>query len=281
MNRIAPLACIALFAAAASAQTAQPPRAPENRAYAAYTSDGGVSQTLQSIYIPPLVNAPFTAIVHTEWTRPMPGGGNFTFVNQRRVARDSTGRIYEERWLLAPKGSEDQSRMNVIQLADPHAHTLYNCYTLQKPRRCVLDAFAEPAVKSFKPVATTSGKLPNNMGTRVHEDLGARSMDGIETLGTRDTSNLNAGVMRQRPAFFHGSASTGRPRRWASTLGLEVVDPSVGKQVFTLTDVNLAEPDPRPLRAARKALKSSIAASPTQSTPSKPDQFQSRSDFDR
>ena len=244
MNRIAPLACIALFAATASAQTAQPPRPPENRAYAAYTSDGGVSQTLQSIYIPPLVNAPFTAIVHTEWTRPMPGGGNFTFVNQRRVARDSTGRIYEERWLLAPRGSEDQSRMNVIQLADPHAHTLYNCYTLQKPRRCVLDAFAEPAVKSFKPVATTSGKLPNNMGTRIHEDLGTRSMDGIETLGTRDTSNLNAGVMGSDQPF-----SMGREYWQAPTLGVnlysEVVDPSVGKQVFTLTDVNLAEPDPR------------------------------------
>ena len=33
--------------------------------------DGGVSQVLQSIYIPPLHDAPFTATVHTEWARPL------------------------------------------------------------------------------------------------------------------------------------------------------------------------------------------------------------------
>jgi hypothetical protein len=243
MNCIAPLSILIVFATAASAQTARAPHAQDGGA-TAYTRDGGVSEVLQSIYIPPLLNAPFSAIVHTEWTRPMPGGGNFTFVNQRQVARDSRGRIYEERWLLAPKGSEDKSRMNVIQIADPNAHTLYNCFTLQTPHRCVLQTFAEAAVKSYKPAVIQSGPLPNNAGERVHEDLGTRTISGIETVGTRDASKMNAGVMGSDQPF-----STWR-EFWQSpqigvNLSSEVVNPSVGKQVFTLTDVNLAEPDPK------------------------------------
>ncbi|MGA2739348.1 MAG: hypothetical protein ABSG65_18145 [Bryobacteraceae bacterium] len=243
MSCIAPLAILVVFATATSAQTVQAPHVQEGGA-TAYTRDGGVSEVLQSIYIPPLLNAPFSAIVHTEWTRPMPGGGNFTFVNQRQVARDSRGRIYEERWLLAPKGSEDKSRMNVIQIADPNAQTLYNCFTLQTPHRCVLQTFAETAVKSYKPAVFRTGPLPNDAGTRVIEDLGARTIAGIETVGTRDTSNMNAGVMGSDQPF-----STWREFWQAPQIGVnlysEVVNPSVGKQVFTLTDVNLAEPDPK------------------------------------
>jgi hypothetical protein len=242
MKCIAILLLIPPLAVAAGAQTAH--TQDGGAGPMAQMRDGGVSEVMQSIYIPPLVNSPFTAIVNTEWTRPMPSGGNYTFVNQRRVARDARGRIYEERWLLAPKGSEDLSRMNVIQIADPHAHTLYNCYTLQTPHRCVLDNFAEPAVTSYKPVAMPSGPLPNNMGTRTHEDLGTRSIGGIDTVGTRDTSNLNAGVMGSDQPF-----TTWREFWQAPQLGVnlysEVVSPNAGRQVFTLTDVSLAEPDAR------------------------------------
>jgi len=245
MNRHATLLLIAIFAAAAIAQTAQTVRTPETGVVPlADTRDGGVSEVLQSIYIPPLVNAPFTATVNTEWTRPLGEGGAYTFVNQRHVARDSRGRIYEERWLLAPKGSEDRSRMNVIQIADPHARTLYNCYTLRTPHQCILETFDEPAVKSYTPSVAASGPLPNNMGTRTHEDLGVRTISGIDTVGTRDTTNYNAGVMGSDAPF-----TAGREYWQAPQLGVnlysEVTGPSVGKQLFTLSDVTLAEPDPK------------------------------------
>jgi hypothetical protein len=96
MNCIARLPILVICATVAGAQTAQALHVQDGSA-TTYTRDGGVSEVLQSIYIPPLLNAPFSAIVHTEWMRPMTGGGNFTFVNQRRVARDSRGRIHEER----------------------------------------------------------------------------------------------------------------------------------------------------------------------------------------
>jgi hypothetical protein len=95
MNRFAKILVIPAFCAtlcaAAGAQNAQ---THEGGTTGVLMRDGGVSEVLQSIYIPPLLNAPFTAIVHTEWIRPMMGGGTYTWVNKRQVARDSHGRIY-------------------------------------------------------------------------------------------------------------------------------------------------------------------------------------------
>jgi hypothetical protein len=237
---VIPTLCAALCAAA-GAQTAEK---HDGGATGVVTRDGGVNEVLQSIYIPPLLNAPFTATVHTDWTRPMMGGGTYSSVNKRQVARDSHGRIYEERWLLVPKGGDIESRMNVIQIADPNTHTLYNCFTLQTPHRCDLLQFRETAEMVYKPAIGTTGPLANNMGFRTHEDLGTRTIEGVETNGTRDTTNYNAGVMGSDQPF------TAHREFWHSPqLGInlysEVVDPNVGKQTFTLTDVNLAEPDPK------------------------------------
>jgi len=183
--------------------------------------DGGVSQTLQSIYIPPLLNAPFTAIVHTQWIRPLPEGGTYTVVNQRRVARDSHGRIYEERWLLVPKDGDQKSQMNVIQIADPATHTLYNCFTLQRPHRCNLLPFSDSSTAIYKP----------------------DTVAGVDTTGTRDTTVINTGVYGNDRPY-----SVTREFWFAEKLGInlqsQLLNPMAGKQIFTLTDVSLSEPDP-------------------------------------
>ena len=218
-----------------TAQDAQPPIV-EMR-------DGGASLVLQSIYIPVLLNAPFTAIVHTEWARPMPGGGNVIAVNQRRVARDSMGRIYEERWYLVPKDSGVESRMNVIQIADPETHTQYNCWMLERPHRCVLQNYTGSASATYIPATGTTGQLPNNAGYQTHEDLGVRYIEGLDCNGTRDATTFAKGVFgNDRPVvatreFWHSA-------RIGINLISLVSGPQVGTQSFKVTDVNLAEPDP-------------------------------------
>jgi hypothetical protein len=206
--------------------------------------DGGVSEVLQSIYIPPLLNAPFIAFVHTEWAKPIGDGGTITLVNQRRVARDSRGRIYEERWLLVPKDGETHSRMNVIQVADPIAHTLYNCFTMRRPPSCTLETFAEPAVTAYKPSLGVTGPLPNNFGSSTHENLGPGSSDGVETVGSRDTIVYNPHAVGNDREF-----SVTREFWQATSLGVNLIsivnDPRIGKQTFTLTDVILGDPDPK------------------------------------
>jgi hypothetical protein len=205
--------------------------------------DGGVSETLQSIYIPPLLNAPFTAVVHTQWIRPLPEGGTYTVVNQRRIARDSHGRIYEERWLLVPKEGDEKSQMNVIQVADPSQHTLYNCFTLQQPHRCNVLNFSDSSTAIYKPDTGPTGPLPNGKGFSTHEDLGSRTVAGVETAGTRDSTTINAGAYGNDRPY-----SITREFWYAPSLGInllsELSGPRIGKQIFTLTDVSLAEPDP-------------------------------------
>lgn len=240
------LALVAIISAAIEAQQPQP--AAENpsdqQPVPVMMHDGGVTQVLQSIYIPPIQNAAFTAIVHTEWVRPLPEAGTFTVTNQRQVARDSQGRIYEERWLLVPKGGKVQSQMNVIQIGDPVAHTLYNCYLLRKPHVCTLERFAEGLTTSYRPASGQSGPLPDGSGFRTHEDLGIANIAGVETAGTRNTITYNEGVIGNDKPF-----NVTREFWFAASLGIdlrsEVTNPSFGKQVFTVSDVNMAEPDPK------------------------------------
>jgi len=236
-----------LFASLIAVTAAQQPPAPAgnakpNSAPQVAMQDGGVDQVLQSIYIPALEDAPFDAIVHTEWIRPLTDGGTFTLVNQRQIARDSAGRIYEERWVLVPKGGSIESRMSVIQIGDPVAHTLYNCFLLIEPHRCILQDFREPAIASYRTPTMRSGPVMNGEGTDIHEDLGMQNFSGVETVGTRDTTTIN-------PGFFGNDRPYTKTREFwfAPSLGIdlrsEVTDPSFGKQIFTVTDVNSSEPD--------------------------------------
>ena len=239
---------VVLLALIVPALAAQQPQAPtvemrDGGVSVVEVRKGTVAEVLQSIYIPAVKNAPFSAIVHTEWVRALPDGGTYTLVNQRPIARDSDGRIYEERWTLVPRGGNIQSQMTTIQIGDPNLHTLYNCFAVSKPRRCTLETFNETTTALYKPAIVKSGPLPHNAGTSTYEDLGSQSIEGLETSGTRDTITYNEGY------FGNDRPVTGTREFWyAAGLGInlrsEVADPTFGKQVFTITDVRLGEPDP-------------------------------------
>src|SRR5258707_9258427 len=94
--------------------------------------DGGGQEILESIFVPFMAHAPFSLTLAAEWSRPMNNGGTFTTVNSRPIKRDSVGRIYQERGLMSPYGSNIPSQMSWIQNADPVAHTLYQCSARQK-----------------------------------------------------------------------------------------------------------------------------------------------------
>ena len=228
------------------AQQAQPPTVEmrDGGTSVQQIKKGVVAEVLESIYIPAITGAPFTAIVHTEWVRYLADGGTFTLVNQRPIARDSEGRIFQERWTLVPKNGKIASVKTTIQIGDPNAHTLYNCFIFNKPRNCTLDRFNETTTAIYKLAMAKSGPLPRNEGYITHEDLGKDSIEGIEITGARDTTTYNEGTIgNDRPA------SVKREFWYAQSLGInlrsEVSDPGFGKQTFTVTDVNLSEPDPK------------------------------------
>jgi hypothetical protein len=203
--------------------------------------DGGGQEVLQSIFIPPIAHAPFSLILATEWARPINDGGTFTIVNTRPIKRDSEGRIYQERWLLAPKGSDIPSTMSWIQIADPVAHTLLECSVRQ--HLCELEDWNGSRNVRYEPSRFQSGPLPDGKGQRTHEDLGAETVAGLPVHAYRDTTTLAAGVLgNDRPM------STIREFRYSSELGINLISiletARLGRQTFTVTEISTTEPDP-------------------------------------
>ena len=207
-----------------------------------HIQDGGTSGRMESIFIPPIAGAPFSLTLVTEWSRPLGNGGTFTLANQRHIARDGKGRIYQERWLLVPKGSKIESRMDVFQITDPMQHTWLNCGVQEKV--CELLPYGLVPDMVYKPSIGTTGPLPNGSGFRQHEDLGLSNSNGVDTTGYRETTTLNPGVLGNDQPMV-----TTREFWYSSRLGINLIskvdDPQSGKQSFAVTELTTSEPDPR------------------------------------
>ncbi len=233
-ERLLLLSLLSLTAAPLLAQSSQP--------VTIQTNDGGANGVMQSIFVPPIPSAPFTLTLSTDWSRPLANGGTVTLSNQRHIARDSHGRIYQERWMLVPRGGPVTSTMNLVQIMDPDKHTLYNCFVAN--RTCELIRYNRLADASYEPHIGVSGPLPNNMGTRQVENLGVAETAGVPTTGTRTTLTVNPGQMGNDQPMV-----TTREFWYSAHLGLnllsDVNDPQTGHQVFRASDVTTSEPDPR------------------------------------
>ena len=205
-------------------------------------ADGGTSGRMESIFIPPKADAPFSLTLVTEWSRPLGNGGSFTVANERRIVRDGKGRIYQERWILVPKGGKAKSSMDVFQITDPIQHTWLNCGVQEKcceilPYKLTSDAIYRPAIG-------TTGPLPDGNGFRQHEELGLSNSNGVDTTGYRETLTINPGVLgNDRPMV------TTREFWFSPQLGFNLIskvdDPQNGKQSFEVKELTTSEPDPR------------------------------------
>ena len=226
-----------LLIASAAAQDAQ----PTHPVYPA--QDGGVREVMESIVIPPIPNAPFTARLSTEWARPTPDGGTITLVNEREIARDNEGRVYEQRWSLVPKNGNVKSSLTWVQVADPNEHTLYNCNAI----KLVCDLLAyNPAsdLAAAAPRTVVQGPLRNGHGTIESENLGTKIVDGLETVGTRQTITLSPGAIGNDRTVVKMTESW-RAEQLAVNLISVRSDPISGKQTFTVTELDTNPPDPQ------------------------------------
>ncbi len=211
--------------------------------------DGGTRELLVSIFVPPVSQAPFSLTLATEWTRPFSGGGTYTLVNTRHIQRDSEGRIYEERWLLVPKGGKVQSIMTSIEISDPVAHVSYNCFLGTKT--CSLRSYTRSAEASYKPAPGLNGALPSGDGFATYEELGTSVVEGLETTGSRETRTLNPGTYGNDQPMV-----TTREYWFSPKLGINLISrlesPQSGKQTFTVKELSLSEPEPQTFAAPER-----------------------------
>jgi hypothetical protein len=204
----------------------QPVHAPDG--------DSGIG-LIFNIIVPPLPNAPFSATVNAEETRYTPGGLPMMTTNHRLIARDGRGRVFQERRMLVPAGSSRESQLTQTEIADPATRTIAVCGPDQ--RVCELRVYRVPVTVTL-PAAGPSADGASNL---TREDLGTQTVNGFEMIGSREALTLAMNTNRPLTVTkeFWYSPQLGlnlSTRRW---------DPRIGRvEVFSVTDINLSEPDP-------------------------------------
>jgi hypothetical protein len=199
----------------------QPPHAP----------DGGTIERIQSLFIPPMPNAPFTATVVTDWTKYLQDGATQVIKNHRTIARDARGRVFQERRYFTPDGDVQTTRLTQTEIRDPQQHVISVCDVARKV--CELRAFAAAMTLPPSPPAYRNAKVTS-------ESLGTQTIDGIETVGSRETQTVTLiGVDRPiavTKEFWYSA-------RLGINLVTKRVDPRGGAEEFTVTHIDPSEPD--------------------------------------
>jgi hypothetical protein len=222
--------CLAVVVAAGTCLYAQDSQT------ALHAADGNARMMITSIVIPPKPGAPFSATVHADWKRELADGTTLDTQNRRLVVRDSAGRIYQERRMLQPNGDSRETLLTRIEISDPARHIKYFCNT--QSRICELRDY----YMSVSPPTAKVGIDAEDNPNFTQENLGKDVIGGLEVIGTRETFTAKP-----------GAGGTGNPIQftkefWYSpqldlNLTVKRIDPLNGTQSFSVTDINLSEPD--------------------------------------
>jgi hypothetical protein len=202
-----------------------------------HAPSGGVRTMVISIAVPPLPGAPFTATVTTEWKRSLDDGSTVTIGNHRTIARDNSGRVFEERRNLYPSGDPRENDINRLEFDDPRAHTQTTCWP--SGHVCQITGYFRDA---FTPPAVPAGPLEGGKAFLTRIELGHDSVAGVDAIGTRETTQIEAG------AFGNDRAVNVVKEFWYSPqLEVNLIekrqDPRYGSQTFTVSPISLGEPD--------------------------------------
>lgn len=222
---------LALLAAAAPAQEAE--HAPDHRAV----------PRIAPLDFPPKPGAPFMAVAKTTWMQILPDGSTVTHQNERVVARDAEGRIFQERrsFIPVPDDGKSQSNVQMLVYSDPLEHAISNCNPYIKV--CNVFAYYEPTV--FPPLPV--GLQPDKMTYLTRENLGQDTFEGIDVQHTRETFTF------YRQSIGNTKTIVRVVDYWYSpALGVNVKvvrhDPRDGDQTLWLTDLSLSAASPETFR---------------------------------
>ncbi|HEY2544694.1 MAG TPA: hypothetical protein VGI46_01375 [Candidatus Acidoferrum sp.] len=214
-----------------SSAFAQATRTPQ------HAPDGGTRETFASIFIPSTPDAPFTATVNTEWIRQLPDGNSITLKNHRTIARDTTGRIFQERRYFVPDDGKKESFVTQTEISDPASHELYIC--LPREQVCRLRQFFGANIGSAQ-FAGASAKQP---GAPADESLGTQTIEGLEAIGTRETTLTETGAVGNNSPILEK-----REFWYSPQLGINLITKRQdarfsSQQNFEVTGIALGEPD--------------------------------------
>ncbi len=153
---------------------------------------GALGQDGPEIFVTPIPNSPFSAVVDVERSVVLRNGSVVEFKTIREIGRDSRGRIHNEARVQVPASSTDTPTILSIHLYDPQTRisTMMNpvektfwTKTVNHPPSTV-----PPAIRFASPAGEG---LPQNEFTK-EEDLGIHDIEGIQARGVRQTQTIAA-----------------------------------------------------------------------------------------
>ena len=139
--------------------------------------------------MPTVSGAPFTLTLSTQWTRRLSDGSTITLINHRLIARDSSGRVFQEQRRLVPENDPNADRVSNLQWSDPEKGAYYDC--LATTLVCQLDTYRPIASE----VPAVPGPTMNGKAFVTVQPLGMRTIEGMETQSRLETTTINAGAI--------------------------------------------------------------------------------------
>ncbi len=219
----------------------------QNSPATAHVPDGGTVLEIQSIAILPLTGAPFSATIETEVVRILADGTTETVKSRRMVARDSAGRIFQERKRFSPTGDTQPTATRALQYRDPNRHEFDDCIVAEKT--CYIHPYPRGPMAAMPAGMTGLAACGCATGrgegyTVQQEALGEKTIEGVDATGSREITTLPAGRFgsdRPEPIV--------KEFWYSPRLGLNLVtkrfDPRSGGQNFIVDHLSLNEPDPK------------------------------------
>jgi hypothetical protein len=200
---------------------------------------------LTMLVVPTVKGAPFRAQIRAEWVGPVAGAGQVVRSSTASVLRDSAGRVRQEHWTLArSNGSERPPELLYVTFMDPVKVIGARCVTKERvctlrPLDVVHSSWAAAGLLPTGELATSSVDYIYN----VHADLGTSVMEGVSTIGYKDTNTFTSRRDRN-PADPRVVVHT----HWFSKelkfdLQMEVTSLEIGKLSVRVTDLRREEPD--------------------------------------
>jgi len=197
--------------------------------------------TLIPLYFAPKANAPFMATAKTIWVKILPDGSTITVWNQRMVARDMDGRVFQERRYLVPQDSTQEPQVQFLEYADPVAHTIYSC--IPGAKVCRLADFFAPVSYPMLP----EGLQADGRSYLTRENLGVETFEGLDVQHSRETFTFYKETIGNTNTILHVVEYWYSPE-----LGIDVKvtrhDPRSGDQTLWLTNISTTAADPATFR---------------------------------
>lgn len=219
-------ACAALLATFAFSQesTVKPPPYP------------GVSEHIAGVFVTPVPGIPLSAVVEIKSAQFLADGSTDTRITTENIARDSLGRIYNERRQLMNTSFKGTPPLLSFHIYDPN--TRLNTFLDPSTRLARQSIFPERATgEDSEPGAPGAVKNPLVEET----DLGTDTIQNVVVHGTRKSRTVPA-----------SASGTGKPvvvvnEYWYSeelhlNMAVKHDDPRTGLQTVIVTRVDRSEP---------------------------------------